>query len=118
MQQLIAIVRSLVLDPDILLLDEPFSSIDEINRVKMHAHLLRIHKQTSKTTVLVTHSLTEAVNLSSKVIVLTPCPARVKKIFNIHLSVRSEEALFSEEFLDYVKAIRKELVNEPQANVV
>lgn len=118
MQQLIAIVRSLILDPDILLLDEPFSSIDEINRVKMHTHLLKIHEQTNKTTMLVTHSLTEAVNLSNKVIVLTPCPARVKKIIDIHLSVRSEETLFSEEFLDYVRVIRKELVNEPQANAI
>jgi len=112
MQQLISIVRSLILDPDILLLDEPFSSIDEINRTKMHAHLLLIQRQTNKTVIMVTHSLSEAVYLSDKVIVLTPSPAKVKKTIDIYLSNRSEEILFSEEFLGYVKAIKKELIND------
>lgn len=112
MQQLVSIVRSLILNPDILLLDEPFSSIDEINREKMHTHLLRIHKITNKTTLLVTHSLPEAVFLSEKVIVLTPSPGRVKKVVDIYLSERGERVLFSEEFLNYVKIIREELKNE------
>lgn len=115
MQQLISIVRSLVLDPDILLLDEPFSSIDEINRMKMHTYLLQIHKQTNKTMVLVTHSLSEAVYLSDKVVVLTPNPAKVKKNIDINLSTHNEEILFSEEFLNYVKIIKKELINDPKS---
>lgn len=111
MQQLVSIIRSLVLDPDILLLDEPFSSIDEISRTKMHAHLLRIHQQTGKTIILVTHSLSEAVYLSEKVIVLTSSPGRTKKIIDINLSVRNEEILLSEEFLNYIVALKKELKN-------
>jgi len=114
MQQLISIVRSLILDPDILLLDEPFSSIDEINRTKMHLYLLKIHKQTNKTTILVTHSLSEAVYLSDKVIVMSSNPGRVKRVINIHLSSREGEVFFSEEFLNYVRMIKKELVNEKQ----
>jgi NitT/TauT family transport system ATP-binding protein len=112
MQQLISIVRSLVLNPDILLLDEPFSSIDEINRTKMHFHLLRIHQQTNKTILLVTHSLSEAVFLSERVIVMTSVPGRVKRIIDVNLSIRNEEVLFSKKFLDYIKIIREELKNE------
>ncbi|MBU4274741.1 ABC transporter ATP-binding protein [Patescibacteria group bacterium] len=111
MQQLISIVRSLVLNPDILLLDEPFSSIDEINRTKMHLHLLRIHQQTNKTTLLVTHSLSEAVFLSERIIVMTSSPGRTKRIIDVNLSIRNEEILFSEEFLNYIKIIREELKN-------
>jgi len=112
MQQLISIVRSLVLNPDILLLDEPFSSIDEINRTKMHLHLLKIHQQTNKTTLLVTHSLSEAVFLSEKIIIMTSNPGRTKRIIEVNLPTRNEEILFSEEFLNYLKIIREELKNE------
>ncbi len=112
MQQLISIARSLVLKPDVLLLDEPFSSIDEISRVKMHLKLLKIHKKTQKTILLVTHSLSEAVFLSKKIIVMTPNPGKVKKIINIALPSRDENVLFSKCFSDYVKNIREELKND------
>lgn len=111
MQQLISIVRSLMLDPDILLLDEPFSSIDEINRAKMHVRLLDIQNKTNKTTLLVTHSLPEAVYLSDKIIVLTPSPARVKEVIDIHLPNRDKDVIFSNEFLDYVKRVKSALAN-------
>lgn len=112
MQQLISVVRSLMLDPDIFLLDEPFSSIDEINRAKMHVHLLKIHKQTNKTIILVTHSLSEAVFLSNKIIIFTPHPGKVKKIVDINLPNRDDDIIFSKEFLNYVKIIKAELVND------
>lgn len=112
MKQLVSIARSLILDPDVLLLDEPFSSIDEINRTKIHLKLLEIHRKTKKTIILVTHSLSEAVFLSDQVIVLTPRPAKVKKIIDINLSHRQEAILLSEEFLEYKKAVKAELVND------
>jgi len=112
MQQLVSIVRSLALDPDVLLLDEPFSCIDEINRSRFHDELLKIHKQTRKTTLLVTHSLTEAVYLSDRVIILTPNPGRLKKIIDIDLIRGSDTLCFSDEFLGYIKKIRMELSNE------
>jgi len=111
MQQLVSIVRSLILDPDILLLDEPLSSIDEINRSKMQLKLLEIHKKTKKTTVMITHSINEAVLLSDKVIVLTPRPATLKKIINIVFLHRNENAFFSKKFINYVKIIKEELIN-------
>ncbi|MDP2864163.1 MAG: ATP-binding cassette domain-containing protein [bacterium] len=112
MKQLVSIARSLILEPDVLLLDEPFSSIDEINRTKIHLKLLEIHKKTKGTTILVTHSLAEAVFLSDQIIVLTPRPAKVKKVIDVNLSHRGEEIIFSEEFLEYKKAVNAELIND------
>ncbi len=111
MQQLVSITRSLILDPEILLLDEPLSSIDEINRSKMQLKLLEIHKRTKKTTVMITHSINEAVFLSDKIIVLTPRPAKVKKIVNITFLQRNERTFFSKKFINYLKIIKKELKN-------
>jgi len=111
MQQLISITRSLILNPDILLLDEPFSSIDEINRSKMQLRLLEIHKKTKKTTVMITHSINEAVFLSDKIIVLSPRPATVNKVVTVVFQNRNERTAFSKIFLDYVKIVKKELKN-------
>jgi len=109
MQQLVSIVRSLVLDPDVLLLDEPFSSIDEINKTKLHNELLKIHRETNKTTIMVTHCLEEAVYLSNQIIVLTPNPGRVKAIIEIDLSNEDRLGTLSEKFVAYLKIIKKEL---------
>jgi len=111
MQQLVSITRALILDPQILLLDEPLSSIDEINRSKIQFRLLGIHKMTRKTTLMITHSISEAVILSDKVVVLTSRPSVVKKIVDIDLPKRDEKTIFSKKFTDYVKAIRTEMKN-------
>ena len=111
MQQLVSIVRSLILDPDILLLDEPLSSIDEINRSKMHLKLLDIHQRTKKTTIMVTHSIAEAVFLSNRVIVLTARPTKVQKIVDIEITQRDEETPYSDKFIRYVELIKEELKN-------
>jgi len=109
MQQLVAILRSLVLEPDVLLLDEPFSSIDEFSKDKLHEQLLEIHSLSHKTTIMVTHSLQEAVYLSDVVIVLSKNPARVKYILEPKLKNRSIDAKYSKEVLSHIQTLRKEL---------
>lgn len=108
-RQLVSILRSLVLNPDVLLLDEPFSSIDEMTKDKMHEKLLAIHRERKQTTILVTHSLQEAVYLSDQVIVLSAAPGRIKSIHNIDFIRDSIEAKYSPEALKYVRRLRAEI---------
>lgn len=82
MEQLISILRSLVLDPELLLLDEPFSSLDEITREDLYEKIKLIHIKEKKTILMITHSITEAIKLSDKIIVLSEKPTKVKRIFN------------------------------------
>ncbi len=77
MQQRVAIARALVVEPDVLLMDEPFSSLDEINARKLRAELNRIWQQTKKTIIFVTHDISEAVFLSNRLLVVTERPTRV-----------------------------------------
>ena len=77
MQARVAIARALVVDPDVLLMDEPFSSLDEINARKMRAELIRIWQETRKTIIFVTHDISEAVYLSNRLLVVTERPTRV-----------------------------------------
>ena len=108
-RQLVSILRSLVLNPDVLLLDEPFSSIDEMTKDSMHEKLLAIHRQRKQTTILVTHSLQEAVYLSDQVIVLSKAPGEVKSIIDISFPRDSIEAKYSPESLEYIRQLRAEI---------
>ena len=83
MQQRIGLARALAIDPAILLMDEPFSALDAQTREILQAELLRIHSETHKTTLFVTHDLDEAIYLSNRVVVLAAKPGRVKKIIDI-----------------------------------
>lgn len=85
MQQRVNIARALGIRPDILLMDEPFSALDEFTKEKLHEDLLRIWRKTNKTILFVTHNIQEAVFLSDRVCVLSPHPGRLSAIVDIDL---------------------------------
>lgn len=107
MQQRVAIARALISNPELLLMDEPFGALDEINRDKLNLELLRIWKKLGLTVLFVTHSITEAVFLSDKVVLLSDRPSKIKDIIEIKLKRHREKE--SPEFQRYVKCIRKKL---------
>ena len=85
MQQRVNIARAFGIRPDILLMDEPFSALDEFTKEKLHEDLLRIWRQTNKTVVFVTHNIQEAVFLSDRICVLSPHPGRLSAIVDVDL---------------------------------
>ena len=85
MQQRVNIARALGIKPDILLMDEPFSALDECTKEKRHLDLLRIWRETNKTVLFVTHNIQEAVFLSDRVCVLSPHPGRLSAVIDIDL---------------------------------
>mgnify|MGYP003337484481 CR=1 FL=1 len=83
MRQRAALARALSLDTPVLLMDEPFAALDAQNRAMMQAEMIRILHEESKTVVLVTHSIEEAINLSDVIVVMTRRPGRVKEIIRV-----------------------------------
>lgn len=83
MRQRVSIVRAFANDPEILLMDEPFSALDEQNRVLLHQELLHIWEATGKTVVFITHSVDEAVTLGDRIMVMTAHPGRAKAVIDV-----------------------------------
>jgi NitT/TauT family transport system ATP-binding protein len=108
MQQRAAIARSLVHDPKLVLMDEPFGALDALTREKMNLELLRIWQESKKTIIFVTHSIQEAVFLGSHVAVLTAGPARMADYFPIDLPYpRTLDMKTQEDFGVYSRRIYK-----------
>lgn len=110
MKQRVSIVRALSYNPDVLLMDEPFGALDALTRDKMGIELMRIWDETKKTILFVTHSISEAVFLSDRVIVMSPRPGKIDQVMDIELPrPRRVEVKETLEFVNYVKTLREVL---------
>ncbi|WP_394926105.1 ABC transporter ATP-binding protein [uncultured Robinsoniella sp.] len=116
MRQRAALIRTLALQPELLLLDEPFSALDYQTRLSVCDDISSILKKAHKTAILVTHDLSEAISVADRIIVLTKRPAKIKSIVPVHMSIEDRTPMKSRnapEFKDYFNQIWKELnVNE------
>lgn len=110
MQQRASIARALSFDPDMLLMDEPFGALDEIVRDKLNEQLLRLWEKTQKTVVFVTHSIPEAVFLSTKIVVMSPRPGKIHDIIECNFPRdRTLDIRETPEFLDVANRVRQGL---------
>jgi len=106
MQQRAAIARALIHDPKLVLMDEPFGALDALTREKMNLELLRIWKEAGKTIVFVTHGISEAVFLGTRVVVLTAGPARMADNFEVDLPhPRTLDMKTHEKFGEYTRRV-------------
>lgn len=111
MRQRVALIRTLATNPDILLLDEPFSALDYQSRLAVSDDVYRIIKKEKKSAIMVTHDIAEAISMADRVIVLSERPCDIKNIYKIDLSNRSTpiENRKAKEFAKYYDAIWKDL---------
>lgn len=115
MKQRTALIRTLVLEPEILLLDEPFSALDYQTRLSVSSDICNIIRSTGKTAILITHDLSEAISLSDRVIVLSKRPASVKCDIPIHLTFSDDSPLAARnapEYQGYFNQLWKEISDE------
>jgi NitT/TauT family transport system ATP-binding protein len=116
MQQRVALCRALITDPSLLLMDEPFAALDALTRDEMARELARLWEQRRKTVVFVTHSISEAVLLGDRVIVMSPRPGRIERDIRIDLPrPRADGAKVGQAFEDYVEDIRETIFSFKQS---
>lgn len=94
MRQRAALIRTLALNPDILLLDEPFSALDYQTRLEVADDIGGIIKEQKKTALLVTHDISEAISMGDSVVILSHRPAKIKKIIDIHFSIENQDSFY------------------------
>ncbi|MEZ5245715.1 MAG: ABC transporter ATP-binding protein [Acidimicrobiales bacterium] len=109
MQQRVAIARCLTFEPKLLLMDEPFGALDEMTREHMQAELLRIYEELDTTVIFVTHSIAEAVYLSSRVVVMSPRPGRIHSTIDIDLGERTDAIRNDAKFFEKTNEVRNAL---------
>ena len=113
MRQRVSMARTLAAEPKILLMDEPFASLDEQTRLLLGDKVLQIQQELKQTTLLITHNITEAVQLSDRILVMTYRPGRTKRVVEIKLPrPRTSEIVSSEAFGRYVAQIWADLREE------
>jgi len=110
MQQRVALGRALINNPELILMDEPFGALDDLSRSKLNSELLRIWNKIPTTIIFVTHSISEAVFLSDKIIIFSKRPSSIKKVINIKLP-RPRNHLIKEtkKFQEYIKFIKNQI---------
>jgi sulfonate transport system ATP-binding protein len=113
MQQRVSIARGLVTNPELLLLDEPFGALDAFTRMNMQQELLNIWRKEKNTMMLVTHDIDEAIFLSTKIVIMSERPGKIRKIIRVDLPEQCDRS--SEDFLCIRKSVLEEFFSKNSA---